>query len=68
MTNTLFLSEQAEDAGLAAARPERSEKALQRSDHPSEGVITTAGLDLLLFPPLLSPINYTVEHAYKQTR
>lgn len=62
MTNTLFLSEQAEDAGLAA------EKALQRSDHPSEGVITTAGLDLLLFPPLLSPINYTVEHAYKQTR
>lgn len=37
MTNTLFLSEQAEDAGLAA---ERREKALRRSAHSSQGATT----------------------------
>lgn len=50
----LFLSEQAEDAGLAA---ERREKAL-------EGALTAAGLDLLLFSPLISQIKSEIWNQY----
>lgn len=43
MTNTLFLSEQAEDRGwLLKGQKSHSEGVV----HPSEGVVTTAGMDL----------------------